>query len=181
MIVDGSVADLQDFATEARGLPDLEGALEAEHTALFVLPSGVIPHEAFYLDQERRLGGNVTIAVEQFYRRAGTSILDRCVEMPDHLGLELEFMAVLCRLESDLGDAGESAARQRCVELQRAFLEEHLSRWAFECCGNVIRQAQYGLYKAIAQYTIEFLRSDRVHLEVTESQGARPCGPVQRT
>jgi TorA maturation chaperone TorD len=159
--------------------PALE--LEAEHTALFVLPSGVIPHEAFYLDTEKRLGGRVTIAVERFYRRAGISILDRCIEMPDHLGIELEFMAVLCRLEGDLEEAGETAAVQRCLEFQRTFLEEHLSRWAPECCESIIRQARYEFYKAIAGFTMEFLRSEQARLRVRHAQGARQCEPAQST
>jgi TorA maturation chaperone TorD len=173
--------DREDLMSEARGRPDLEEELEAEHTALFVLPSGVIPHEAFYADREQRLGGRATIAVEQFYQGAGIPILDRCVEMPDHLGVELEFMAALGKLEGDLEEARDPAALRRCVDLQRAFMEEHLSRWASECCENVIRHARYGFYKAIAQFTMEFLRSEQAHLRVCRAQGSHPCEPVQRT
>lgn len=173
---------LAEFVTEARGLPDLGEELAAEHAGLFVLPSGVIPHEAFYLDTEQRLGGRVTITVEQFYRRAGIPVLDRCIEMPDHLGLELEFMAALCRLEAAVEDAGDPAALERCLHVQRAFLEEHLSRWAAACCENVVRHARYGLYKAVARFTTEFLGSEEVRLGIREAQGARPCesGPPSR-
>lgn len=146
--------------------------LEAEHTALFVLPSGVIPHEAFYLDAEQRLGGRITIAVERFYRTAGIRLLDRCIEMPDHLGVELEFMAALCRLEGDLEEMQDPAALERCVKFQRRFLAEHLSRWAPDCCENVVRHARYGWYKAIARFTTEFLRSE---------QGAQGCEARQST
>ena len=172
--------DLEALVSEARGRPHLEEELVAEHAALFVLPSGVIPHEAFYGDREQRLGGRVTIAVERFYRNAGIHILDRCIEMPDHVGIELEFMAALCRLEADLGDAGDPAARGRCVGLQRTFLEEHLARWAPACCERVIALARYGFYKAIARFTTEFLRSERAHLGVRHAEGARPCAPAQR-
>lgn len=173
---------LEEFVTEASGLPGLGEELAAEHAALFVLPSGVIPHEAFYLGTEQRLGGRVTITVEQFYRRAGMPVLDRCIEMADHLGLELEFMAALCRLEAELEDAGDPAALERCLDLQRTFLEEHLSRWAPACCENVVRHARYGFYKAIAHLTREFLGSEEARLGIREAQGARPCesGPPSR-
>ena len=169
------LADLEEFVTQARGLPDLEAELAAEQTALFVLPSGVIPHEAFYLDSEQRLGGRVTIAVEQFYTKAGISMLDHCVEMPDHLGLELEFMAALCRLEGDFEEAPDPEALQRCVELQRTFVGEHLARWAPACCENVIRQTRYGLYRAIADFTREFVQGERIHLAVRRAQAAGPA------
>ena len=125
---------------------------------------------------------SVTITVEQFYRRAGMPVLDRCIEMADHLGLELEFMAALCRLEAELEDAGDPAALERCLDLQRTFLEEHLSRWAPACCENVVRHARYGFYKAIAHLTREFLGSEEARLGIREAQGARPCesGPPSR-
>jgi TorA maturation chaperone TorD len=172
-----ALGHLQEFVAEARGRPDLEAELEAEHTALFVLPSGVIPHEAFYLDMEQRLGGRVTIAVEQFYRRAGLPVIEHCIEMPDHLGLELEFMASLCRVQAEMEDGRDPVALQRCMALQTTFLEEHLSRWAFACCDHVVRQARYGLYKAIARFTTEFLRSEEGHLGIRHTQGARSCEP----
>lgn len=156
------------------------GELEAEHTALFVLPSGVIPHEAFYLDREQRLGARVTMTVEQFYRRAGMPLSDRCIEMADHVGLELEFMAALCRLEGDLEAAGDSAGRGHCVAVQRAFLEEHLARWAPRCCERVIAQAGSPFYQAIARYTTEFLQAEQAHLGASRPEGARPCEPAQR-
>jgi TorA maturation chaperone TorD len=154
--------------------------LEAEHTALFVLPSGVIPHEAFYLDREQRLGGRVTIAVEQFYRRAGIPLSNGCIEMPDHLGLELEFMAALCKLEAELEAAGDREGRGQCVAAQRAFLEEHLSRWAPRCCEQVIAQTGLRFYQALAAYTTEFLRAEEARLGASAPEGARRCEPAQR-
>jgi TorA maturation chaperone TorD len=179
------LAHLREFIQQAQVFPNLEGELEAEHTALFVLPSGVIPHEAVYLDREKRLGGRVTIAVGQFYEKAGIRLLESCREMPDHLGLELEFMAALCRLEGDLEGARNPAALRECVVLQETFLEEHLSRWAFECCQNVVRQARSGFYKALAQFTTEFLRGEQVCLSQRHAQVCREeaslCEPVQST
>ena len=177
-IRDGGVLPIA-TAAPGEGAPATTADLEAEHTALFVLPSGVIPHEAFYRDRDQRLGGRVTIAVEQFYRRAGIRVRDRCVEMPDHLGLELEFMAALCRLEAGLEEAPDAAALERCVAFQSAFLEEHLSRWAPECCENVIRHAQGGFYQALARFTTEFLSSEQAHLAVRHAQGAGSCEPAQ--
>ena len=162
------------------------------------------------------MGGKVTIAVERFYGGAGLSLLDHCIEMPDHLGLELEFMAALCRLEGELEETRDAAALPRCVEFQRTFLEEHLSRWAPECCENVIRHARLpplqklllivlaqhanrergwvawpsretlieetGMSsRAIAHFTLAFLRSERAHLGGRHAEGARLCEPVQST
>lgn len=154
---------MRQFVDQAREIGNLKVELEAEHTALFVLPSGVIPHESAYLDVGKRLGGSVTIGVAAFYKRAGATILDGSIEMPDHLGMELEFMGFLCGVERELWDMEECAALQKCIDLQMAFLEEHLLKWGFACCEDITDTAQYGFYKAMAQFAIEFLETEKNH------------------
>ena len=175
MIEDGSIltglegdikgyAELWKFVNEASQMTDLKNELEAEHTALFVLPSGVIPHEAVYLDKEKKLGGRVTMSVKQFYEKAGTEILDNCIEMPDHMGMELEFMGFLCKLENRLWEKADLLAIQKCIELQKTFLDEHLSKWVYQCCEKIIERATYGFYRAIAYLIMEFVKNEKEYV-----------------
>jgi DMSO reductase family type II enzyme chaperone len=65
-----------------------------------------------------------------FYRAFGLELADDAAERHDHLGVELEFMAVLAAkeahaLEHHL-DAGKLGL---CQDTQKKFLREHLGRW----------------------------------------------------
>ena len=155
---------LFEFIRQAEEMPNLKDELEAEHTALFVLPSGVLPHEAAYLDKEKRLGGRVTISVSQFYEKAGADIHENCIEMPDYLGMELEFMGFLCKIEKESWESTELTSLQKCIELQKMFLEEHLLKWVYQCCEKVMEKATYGFYKAIAHFITEFMRSEEEYV-----------------
>lgn len=144
--------------------PDLVNELPIEHTALFVLPSGVIPHEAVYCDKKKRLGGKNTMEVAQFYQRAGAEILEECIEMPDHLGIELQFMEFLCRIEKELSIKRQGEGLRECHNLQIAFLNDHLLQWVFQCCRDITRESENGFYKAIANLISDFLHGEKQYM-----------------
>lgn len=156
--------ELERFVTENAGLPDLMNELTAGHSMLFLLPTDVIPQEAFYLDENKRLGGSVTTAVGKFYEAAGAEILKECVEMPDHLGVELQFMEFLCKLETELSQDGDTDKLERCLNLQKEFLNDHLFKWAFQCCEKMIEVSSLGFYRALAYFIIEFLETEKEHI-----------------
>jgi TorA maturation chaperone TorD len=175
------LAWLSEFVKEAEGIPNLKDELEAEHTALFVLPSGVLPHEAAYLDKEKRLGGRITENVRRFYENAGASIHDGCIQIPDHVGIEMEFMAFLCRMEKELRESGEHAYLDRCIDFQKNFLETHLSRWAYRCLDEIGKQTECGFYKALMYFMGKYLKSEEEYLatfHVTGGEGETTCESV---
>lgn len=144
-------------ATAAQG-PDNE--LAAEYTQLFVLPSGVLPHEAIYLDESKRLGGHVTVGVQRFYDTAGAELAGACLELPDHFGVELEFMNFLCGIEAQLRQQPDDAALQTCLRFQHDFLAEHLLRWYQPLCERVLQDSSSGAYRALARLTMVFLEAE---------------------
>jgi len=156
--------EMKEFVKTAGTIPNLKEELEAEHTSLFVLPGGVLPHEAVYLDKEKRLGGRVTISVKQFYDKAGASILQDSINMPDHIGMELEFMSFLCRMEGELLERADLAALQECIRLQYEFLQEHLLQWVFQCSKKILELSRYGFYNAIAHLLTDFMEGEREYV-----------------
>lgn len=144
--------------------------MEAEHTSLFVLPSGIIPHEAVYLDEKKRLGGRVTMAVARFYEDAAMEISDACIEMPDHLGMELEFMARLCGLEALFQQENDQVSFQVCRKFQQDFMNDHIGRWAPQCCEEIMIRAGNGFYRAVAQLTVAFLAVEQELLQESQSR-----------
>lgn len=160
-----SYNEMARFINETTEIRNISDPLSAEHASLFTLPSNHLPHEAVYLDKEKRLGGRVTMSVSQFYERAGASILNNCIEMPDHLGMELEFMGFLCKMEKELRKNADYASLNNCISLQKIFLEEHLIKWVYSCCEKIVERATYGFYKAIAHMIAEFIKSEDEYLK----------------
>jgi len=160
----------------AEGLPD--GEPVAEHTRLFVLPSGVVPHESFYADENRRVGGQVTVGVQRYYEAAAAQLTGACLDLPDHIGVELEFMKFLCDIEEQFWQEPNGEGLKKCLDFQNAFLADHLLRWYLPLCEKVLEETKLDLYRALARLTIEFLDAERTFVpELTEeiSEWRKAC------
>ncbi|MDD2582912.1 MAG: molecular chaperone TorD family protein [Desulfuromonadaceae bacterium] len=91
--------------------------LQIEYTRLFInaTPSVIAPpYSSVYLDQEGNLYGPSAVWVRRFYQQNGFELAGDA-DIPDHLALELEFIALL------IDEHQEEVAEQ--------FLNEHFRRW----------------------------------------------------
>ena len=61
--------------------------------------------------------------VQHFYREVGLEIGNPGT-MPDHIGVELNFLAILIQKMN-----GEPEKRLHYTEIAKRFLDEHLTRW----------------------------------------------------
>ncbi|MFN8474720.1 MAG: molecular chaperone TorD family protein [Anaerolineae bacterium] len=132
--------------------PDWLDEMAAEYAR--VLTQNVYPYESVFLGDDLMLNTDVTYRVEDLYNLAGFVPEGARVAAPDHLGVELLFMAHLIALEED-GRAPEPARRR-----QTRFLAEHLARWAPICALTVARLTPHLIYHALAQLTWELVLAD---------------------
>lgn len=104
--------------------------LERAYTRLLV-PSGrgSLPYESVYLDPKRLLAGLIQAELEGEYRSAGLILRPDNHELPDHISVELEFMAFLCAREARAWLEGPGGPGRRDLETEESFLTRHLSRW----------------------------------------------------
>ncbi|MBI4741375.1 MAG: molecular chaperone TorD family protein [Betaproteobacteria bacterium] len=153
--------------------------LAAEYTHVFVLPSGVTPHESYYADENRRIGGHVTAAVKSYYDAAAAQLTEACLELPDHMGVEFEFMKFLCDIEAQLWQEPDRDGLRRCLTFQSGFLADHLLRWHRALGEKIIDVSNLALYRALARLSIEFLEAERTFVpELTTeicSEGRTAC------
>lgn len=151
----------------------------AEHTRLFTLPSGVVPHESYYADKNQRVGGHVTAAVKLYYDNAAAQLTGACLELPDHIGVELEFMQFLCDIEKQFWNGPDGDGLQRCLEFQNGFLSEHLLCWHRELCEKILQETGLEIYRALAILTLEFLEAERTFVpglaKEIHSEWRTPC------
>jgi len=93
-----------------------------------------------------------------FYRAFGLDAADGDErELADHLGVELEFYAVLLARQALLNEAGDAEGSQIVEDARRTFLVEHLGRFAPAIAQqkNVADSALYGPVFAWARTLVE--------------------------
>jgi DMSO reductase family type II enzyme chaperone len=103
-----------------------------------------------------------------FYRAFGLEVADDAAERPDHIGMELEFMAVLAAkeahaLEHQLDDSNLHLLH----DTQKTFLREHLSRWGLAFSRRLERSTANQALAALAQFTHNFLAAECARFCVT--------------
>ena len=140
----GPVEELADTSAGATAEELLD-----EYERLFVGPGRTPcpPYESLWLDgrprlEQGRLMSAASVAVADLYRTLGLDVAAAAHELPDHVAIELEALAVALRTE---GSAAETAAR--------ALLHEHLAGWLPALCAAVEREAQQPFYVALARVT----------------------------
>jgi TorA maturation chaperone TorD len=140
-------------------MSDIE-RLKIDYAKLFVGPYRLLapPYGSVYLEDERRVMGNSTMDVRNWYREEGVDIVLK--EVPDHIAIELEFMYLLIFKEVEAIRNSDFGSAAGYLKKQKAFLETHLGRWVSEFADNVEANAQTEFYKNLAQLTKSFVAKD---------------------
>lgn len=184
-----ALADVSDGAPEyeqlVRAVRGADVALLSEelciaYTALFIGPGPryVAPYQSVYTDEwtleqtgatcagaanaamPGLLWGDSTVAVRQEYRKAGLDLADKETSIPDHVGLELQFMGQLCSMEAEAWNTGDKEQARQALFWQQSFLERFLLRWIDSFCSKVMERADHPFYKVMAAVTQAFVHTD---------------------
>lgn len=143
-----------------------ETELAVVHARLFVGPFslGAPPYGSFYLEPEKRVMGETTSAVLDFYREAGLSLVEEFPEMPDHMAVELEFLSYLLQRALAATAEGDGAAFGYWTEKRRSFIERFFVGWYGEFCAAIRRSEDNPFYPALADCLEAVVQRDREHL-----------------
>lgn len=141
--------------------------IKEEHYRLFVGPGHVPcpPWESVYVSYEKIIFDENTLAVRQFYRDWNVSIEKLNKEPDDHVGFELQFMGILSERAVTALKKGDIKDVERSLNAQKQFLEGHLLCWIETFCKKVLENTTSLFYKGLAQFTLEFLMTDKDILE----------------
>lgn len=137
-----------DLARSAEPGALLTDELAPEYARLFS-PSTALPCESSYLRDGPAAGG-IPASVRNAYRLNGFSASRSMPSSPDHITVELAFMAELCRRQFRALVEGSGSAADRLAEAQRQFLEEHLGRWGPPFAQHVRDRTTCCYYRAAA-------------------------------
>ena len=126
----------------------------------------LVPYESFYTrdDQMIESGGDnpVLDLYNEFEFRV--ELAKARVVSPDHIGVELEFMYMLCVASLKAFKEDDKDALCELYQVQRAFLKEHLLEWAPMFLINAKRESRTPLYHDGSELTLEFMLSDFEYL-----------------
>ena len=136
--------------------------LAIDYTQLFHGPvERISPYECIQLGDSEDLMGAAAEEVRRFMAEVGFAVPPESGELPDHISVELAFMAELARREAEALEAGDYETAEFVASLQRRFLAAHLGRWAERFSRKVWRRAKTPFYAAMAELLGGFIAEER--------------------
>jgi DMSO reductase family type II enzyme chaperone len=179
----GSETETTDMARLVEELHAPLDALRAEYDRVFglLVPKECPPYETEYYPTQETFGRSQQMAdVAGFYRAFGIEPAHASPERPDHLALQLEFMAFLlmkerfARAAVDLDpESGEQASV--CDRAQRDFFRDHLAWWVPAFAAGLRRKAGGGYQDALARVLSAWVWAECRRLDI--SAVLRPVRP----
>jgi TorA maturation chaperone TorD len=125
------------------------------------------PYESFYVREDAQIESGGDNPVYKFYEEFDFIVeKDKArVVSPDHIAIEMEFMYMLIQAERKALKNSDEKSALELRNIQIAFLEQHLLRFAPLYLINVKNEAQTPFYHDAAETTLEFLLSDYQYLK----------------
>ncbi|MEG2023994.1 MAG: molecular chaperone TorD family protein [Gordonibacter sp.] len=135
----------------------------ADYNRLFLGmgPHPIAPYESVFSSAEGLLMQEARDEVVAVYHSEGFAVEDAFNLPEDHLSLELEFMALMAERTALSLEAESPDEAERCLSVQRAFLEDHLGCWVPAFCDAVSEQARTTFFRGLARMTNEQVEADR--------------------
>lgn len=167
---------------EAMRQPAEELREEFDRAFGLVMAKECPPYETEYHPSSETFFRSQQLAdIAGFYRAFGLEPGGFRPQRPDHLALELEFMAFILmkeRLARSEAESDPSAGERAvvCDLAQRHFLRDHLAWWVPAFARGLARKAQSGYLAALARVLSALIPAERQRLGVeTSGRPARPA------
>ncbi|MEA3417971.1 MAG: molecular chaperone TorD family protein [Campylobacterota bacterium] len=138
----------------------IEQFYNVDFTNLFLMH--LVPYESFYTRDDQMIESGGDNPIVELYNELDfrVELTEARVVSADHIGIELEFMYMLCVAMKKALDADDKAGVCEILEVQRAFLKEHLLEWTPLFLINMKRESRTPLYHDGADLALEFMLSD---------------------
>lgn len=150
--------------------------LSIEYTRLFINSyEGIVavPYESFYKSYDKNVMGEVTVAISQFYTSYGLELTREFTEPPDHIAVEMEFMAYLITNEiQTLDTSGDHLKTKFYLTGQRSFLKKHLSTWGDPFFTQIFKNTKNIFWREVAVMGNSFLKNEALWAEYAMEQNS---------
>ena len=129
------------------------------------------PNESVHTSEEHLVMDRARDEVRALYRSEGLRASDVARLGEDHIALELEFMQAMAERAAKACDEGDDAELRRLLDVQAAFLDEHLLNWVPSFSDTMEKTAQTGFYRGLAKLLVVHLHEDRELVEELRGLG----------
>ncbi|HET7439225.1 MAG TPA: molecular chaperone TorD family protein, partial [Nitrospira sp.] len=135
------------------------GELQAEHRRVFsnVITLDCPPYETLFGNDHVFAQSHVMGDIAGFYKAFGVELSKDIHERLDHLSVEFEFMHFLAYKESYSRCHDGAEKTQIVVDAQKKFVKNHIGRWVPLFCRMLIKKADSGLFKYVADMTSDWM------------------------
>ncbi len=166
--LDAGVA-FRDWMRSFSTIPAVTAEIKKDFMALFKVPGNryVAPYESVYCENRKDDGkpagllmGPPSVDVKKWYALAAVEMDKTCRELPDHIAIELGFMAWLCEKQQQFWKAHDERLHRRACEMQRDFLAAHILPWVGSLTRRIVENASLPYYPAVAELTAAFAEAD---------------------
>jgi len=122
----------------------------------------LVPYESFYSRDDQMIESGGDNPIVELYNALDfrVDLTGARVVSADHIGIELEFMYMLCVAQSKAIDADDKEGLCELLKVQQGFLRDHLLEWSPMFLINMKRESRTPLYHDGAEMTLEFILSD---------------------
>ncbi len=167
------------FNVNFKGIPSPslpQGEFESEYINSFDIGFGLsLPsplYESAY--REDTSSRDITEELLRFYEHFNVKLSDKEKDYPDHLVVELEFMAFLAKKEADGAQRGNDPRPYR--RAQADFLERHLDKWIRKLDEKIQKTIEEPFYQGASSFLGEFLLNHLSYLR--KNVGHQAAGGV---
>lgn len=142
--------------------------LQAEHRRVFsnVITLDCPPYETLFGNDHVFGQAHVMGDIAGYYRAFGVELSKDIHERMDHLSVELEFMHFLAYKESYARCHDGAEKTQIVVDAQKKFVKEHIGRWVPLFCRMLVKKADSGLYRHMADFSADWMDFEASYLGV---------------
>lgn len=143
--------------------------LQSEHRRVFsnVITLDCPPYETLFGNDHVFAQAHVMGDIAGFYKAFGVELSRDVHERMDHLSVELEFMHFVAYKESYARCHDGAEKTQIVVDAQKKFVKEHIGRWVPLFARMLVRKADYGFYRHLADWTADWMDFEAAYLGVT--------------
>jgi TorA maturation chaperone TorD len=138
-------------------------AIQGRYVSLFAANSTGVPcqpYESAYREASGEGTGWVLAQLEGTYAAAGVSVAGTTGEMPDHVSVEMEYLAFLCGQEAEAWEQERVNEASAALGKQKRFLGRHLSVWFPLFARRVAAADSDGVFRTISEGAQAFMGHD---------------------
>lgn len=108
---------------------------------------------------------DICVEVARTYSQTGFDVQAGYKGRPDHIGMELEYMALLCQIEMGYWASRDKQQAEEYLRWESQFLHEHLNKWIHLFCDKVILAGPSEFFAIAARLSDAFVKADSQNID----------------